>query len=143
MGRDLPRQAGLLTERLAAIRSRRLLLAKALLGARGYRMSDTDELAFGAAVDLLSGQAGGNTALTDMTIPQVWAALRTPTTAVLEAASARNQREFTELTRSMTAALQRARQGQPGRHLRRPVHRARRFHRPDPVGVAARPGTAR
>jgi len=105
LGRDLPRQAGLLTERLAAIRSRRLLLAKALLGARGYRMSDTDELAFGAAVDQLSGQAGGNTALVDMTIPQVWAALRTPTAAVLEAASARNQREFTELTRSMTAAL--------------------------------------
>ncbi|WP_198153792.1 VirB4 family type IV secretion system protein [Catenuloplanes japonicus] len=80
LGQNLPSGGDELRERLAEIHRRRLTLLGSLLVVRlGRSLDPTEEAALSLAIQYASGQATGNTHLTDPTIPQVWALLRDPT----------------------------------------------------------------
>lgn len=79
LGENLPGDAELLRERLDEIHRRRITLLGSLITVRlGRDLTSTEEAALSLAIKHASGQASGNTALVDPTIPQVWALLRDP-----------------------------------------------------------------
>lgn len=79
LGRNLPTDEEQLRERLDEIHRRRITLLSSLLVMRlGRDLTPTEEHALSLAIQYASGQATGNTALADPTIPGVWALLRDP-----------------------------------------------------------------
>ena len=79
LGKSLPSGAEELRERLEEIHRRRLTLLSSLLVMRlGRNLSPTEEAALSLAILHASGQATGQSSLTDPTIPEVWQLLRDP-----------------------------------------------------------------
>ncbi|MFI7659703.1 VirB4 family type IV secretion system protein [Micromonospora parva] len=79
LGRNLPGDTEKLRERLDEIHRRRITLLSSLLVMRlGRALSPTEEAALSLAIKHASGEATGDSHLTDPTIPAVWALLRDP-----------------------------------------------------------------
>jgi hypothetical protein len=108
LGSNLPTAGPELTERLAEIHRRRIVLLAALLVTRlGRALAPTEEAALSLAIQHASGQAGAHTDLTDPTIPQVWAVLRDPPKDMARELRVRGDSvaELRELIRPATDAL--------------------------------------
>jgi type IV secretory pathway VirB4 component len=106
LGQQLPADPALLAERLAEIRRRRITLLAALLEMRlGRALTPTEEAAISLAIQHATGQGAGASDLADPTIPQVWALLRDPTTAMASELRATSPGRLREMVRPAADAL--------------------------------------
>lgn len=91
--------------RASAIFARWVVLLKALVGARGVRVSPADESALATVLSQLSGWATNNGRLRAVTIPQVHDALARPTTDLATACRYASVQQMVDETRQVTDAL--------------------------------------
>jgi type IV secretory pathway VirB4 component len=108
LGHALPTNRERLRERLEEIHRRRITLLSSLLVMRlGRDLSPTEEAALSLAIRHASGEADGNTHLSDPTIPDVWALLRDPLTDMARELRVRDDDigELREMIRPVADAL--------------------------------------
>ncbi len=91
--------------RAALVFNRWLQLIGGLVGAQGVPFGPTAETAVGQAVRELTGYATGATALTEITIPQLWGALDEPSEQLIAECRYSGRQHFLDQTRSVRDAL--------------------------------------
>lgn len=106
LGRDwtaLP--AAEATRRAAIVFARWLQLLRGLVGSQKVPFGPTAETAVGQVLRDLTGYGRGATALAEVTIPQVWAALADPAPALVAGCRYRSRQHFLDDTRAVRDAL--------------------------------------
>jgi hypothetical protein len=100
---DLPREE--ILRRSTTTFSRWLVLLRALIGVRGVPVTPSGEEALGAVLRELTGWTAGSNALTPVTIPQVWQALRDPSESMATECRYASPEEMRRECRGITDAL--------------------------------------
>lgn len=106
LGRDwthLDRQEA--ARRAAVVFARWLQLLRGLVGSQKVPFGPTAETAVGQVLRDLTGYTAGATALTEITIPQVWQALCDPTPQLVSGCRYRSRQHFLDDTRAARDAL--------------------------------------
>ena len=91
--------------RATTIFSRWVTLLRALIGARGVRVSASDENAIATVLADLTGAGRGTSRLAPVTIPQVWQALRSPGPQLARDCRYASEQDMLDSTRQATDAL--------------------------------------
>jgi hypothetical protein len=106
LGRDwsrLPRAEA--TRRAAIVFSRWLQLLRGLVGSQKVAFTPTAQTAVGQVLRDLTGYTAGATALTEITIPQVWQALSDPSPALVAGCRYADRQHLLDDTRAVRDAL--------------------------------------
>ena len=91
--------------RAALIFSRWVQLVKGLVGCQQVSFTPTAETAVGHVLRELTGVAGGNSALTEITIPQLWQGLDRPSSQLIRDCRYVDEQHFLDDTRPVRDAL--------------------------------------
>jgi hypothetical protein len=91
--------------RAAMVFSRWLLLVRGLVGSQQVPFGPTAETAVGQVIRDLTGYTDGADRLREITIPQLWQALRAPSEALVDACRYATSQHFLDETRPMRDAL--------------------------------------
>ena len=91
--------------RAAIMFARWIVLIRGLVGSQHVPFGPTEETAVAEALRILTGYATGATALTEVTIPQLWRALDDPTDQLVSTCRYADRRHFLDATRALRDAL--------------------------------------
>ena len=91
--------------RAAMVFARWLLLIRGLVGSQHVPFGPTAETAVGQVIRDLTGYADGADRMREITIPQLWQALRAPTDGLVEACRYASTQHFLDETRPLRDAL--------------------------------------
>ncbi len=106
LGNDWTRLPGAEARRRAAmVFARWLLLIRGLVGSQHVPFGPTAETAVGQVIRDLTGYSDGADRMREITIPQVWQALRAPTDDLVDACRYATRQHFLDETRPLRDAL--------------------------------------
>ncbi|TQN44063.1 hypothetical protein FHU33_3545 [Blastococcus colisei] len=91
--------------REAIMFARWIVLIRGLVGSQHVPFGPVEETAVGEALRILTGYRSGATRLTEVTIPQLWAALDQPTGQLVAICRYADRRHFLDATRTLRDAL--------------------------------------